>query len=49
MSSNKKTKTQHTSCVKVRIVPEPRKEVDVEKLVRAIIAVTEKATKRQAA
>ena len=49
MVSNKRAKKHYTSCTKVRIVPEPRKEVDVEKLVRAIIAVTEKATKRQAA
>ena len=49
MSSNKNTKTQHISCTKVRIVPESRKEVDVKKLVGALIAVAEKTAKQQAA
>jgi len=35
--------------VKVRIVPEFRKEADVEKLGRALIAVVEKTVKRKAA
>ena len=34
---------------KVRVVPELRKEVDVEKLARTFITVAEKTAKRQAA
>jgi len=48
MASNKRAKKHYTFCTKVRIVPEFRKEVDIEKLARALISVAEKTAKQAA-